>query len=112
MKLNEYFWKLNYYRKTYSNFKNNITVGDHCIQAIIFLRSNTTTVTKQIILEIDISEFFELNSFLFEDKEKENLLPDLKFRKLLMSGEIEEEMIGFCNQGGRNYINLNILIFF
>ncbi len=61
-------------------------------------------VTKQIILDIDISEFFELNRFRSEDNENDNLHPDLKSHKLLMSGEIAEDMIVFCKNGGINNI--------
>ncbi len=66
-------------------------------------------MTKQINLEIDISEFFELNRFRCEDNEFDILKLDSKFRKLIMSGEIAEDMIGFCKHGG---INITYSIFF
>ncbi len=52
------------------------------------------------MLDIDISEFFKLNRYRCEEKEYDILHVDSKFRNLLISGEIAEDMMGFCKHGG------------
>ncbi len=63
------------------------------------------------MLNIEILEFFELNRFRSEDKENDNITPDLKFGKLLLSEEIAEDMVGFLNEGGINTCILYTMIF-
>ncbi len=94
----------NVYLQTYYFLLMFMTFGGHCIFAYFFFRSENLTVTKQIILDIDISEFFELNRFRNEENEDDKLHPDLKLHKLLMNGEIAEDVIVFCNNGGINNI--------
>jgi hypothetical protein len=58
-------------------------------------------VTKPIVLEINLSDFFELKSLKCEEKYIDNLITDFKFPKLLMSGEISADVVGFCYHGGK-----------
>ncbi len=78
---------------------------------LLFFRSVALTVTKQILLDIELAEFFELKHFQSEEQENENIETDLEFSKLLMSGEISEEMVGSCSHGGKYilYDNFNLM---
>lgn len=69
---------------------------------LIILRSVKLIEMKQIKLDIDISDFIELIDFKSDEKENENLQINLKFRQVLMSGELGEEMVEICKNGGRN----------
>lgn len=72
-------------------------------------------MTKQIKLDIEISDFFELNYFHPGTNEDGNLQLHLKSRKVLMSGKLGEDMVGICKNGGiknRNTRQLLILCFF
>lgn len=60
---------------------------------------------KQVKIDIEISDFFELNRFQPEEKENDNLLLKLKSSTVLLSGEMEEELAGLCKNGGMNKKN-------
>jgi hypothetical protein len=57
-------------------------------------------VIKQIKIDIEISDFFELTHFDFDGKEDDNVQLNSKFSKVLLSGELEEEMMGIFPNGG------------
>ncbi len=60
---------------------------------------------KQVKLDIDISDFFVLNDFQSEGKDIDILQLNFKSRKVLMVGELGNDMLAFCKNGGLNVIN-------
>ena len=63
-------------------------------------RSENQILKKNIIIEIEISDFFEINAFMCESKEDDHFGFNLKYQKIIMSGELEQEMVGICKKGG------------
>ena len=63
---------------------------------------------RQFKIEIEISDFFEINAFKSEIKENDNIGLNLKYQKILMGGELEQEIVGICKNGG---INKLLIIF-
>ncbi len=66
-----------------------------------FFRSEKKTLKKIIKLDVEISDFFELNYFQSNEKENNEFQLNLKFRKVLMRGEVGEEIAGLCKNGGK-----------
>ena len=63
-------------------------------------RSERQISKRQVKIDIEISDFFEITAFKSESKENDNIRINLKHRKILMSGELEQEMLGICKNGG------------
>ena len=76
------------------------------ILQFLFCRSEQQIFSKQVELEIDISDFFVLNHFQPDGKENYSLQLNLKSPQVLMSGMLAEEMLEICKEGGINYIFL------
>ena len=77
------------------------------ILQFLFCRSEQQIFTKQVKLEIDISDFFVLNNFQPDGKENYySLQLNLKSPQVLMSGMLAEEMLEICKEGGIDYIFL------
>ncbi len=57
-------------------------------------------MTKEIYLDIEISDFFEFRHFQSEEQVNANPQLEINFQKILMSGELEEEMMTICRNGG------------
>ncbi len=55
---------------------------------------------KIVKLDIEISDFFELNYFQFDGGENDYIQENLKFNKVLMSASLGEELLGICKNGG------------
>ena len=77
------------------------------ILQFLFCRSEQKIFTKQVKLEIDISDFFVLNHFQPDGKENYSLQQlNLKSPRVLMTGMLAEEMLEICKEGGIDYIFL------
>ncbi len=74
--------------------------------SLIFYRSEEQTITEQVKVDVDISEFFELNDFQSEAKLNDVEI-NLKFKKLLMTGELGEDMERYCKNGGINLMTFH-----
>jgi hypothetical protein len=57
---------------------------------------------REVKIEIEISDFFEINAFKSESKENDNIRLNLKYQKILMGGELDREIVGICKNGGIN----------
>ncbi len=63
-------------------------------------RLENQTLTKLVNLDIEISDFFQLNYFQSDGKGNDNLQNNFKPQKVLMSGRLEEELVGIYKDGG------------
>ncbi len=72
----------------------------------IYFSSEQKNFTKQVKLEIDISDFFVLNHFQPDGKANYSLQLNLKSPQVLMSGMLAEEMLEICKEGGIEYLFL------
>ncbi len=69
-------------------------------------------MAKQVKFDIDISDFFVLNEFQSDGRDDDILKPDCKVRKVLMTGELEKDILAVCKNGGFNYYIFKIIFNF
>jgi hypothetical protein len=69
-------------------------------------------VTKNLKLDIEISDFFELSYFRSEKIERDVFQSNIKFCNVLMSVELEEEAARILNNGGKFLLEIYYLFFF
>jgi hypothetical protein len=65
-------------------------------------RSDKQILRRQVKIDIEISDFFEINAFKSESKDNDNIGLNLNYQKILMGGELEQEIVGICKNGGIN----------
>ncbi len=61
-------------------------------------------MTKQVKLDIDISDFFVLDDIQLEGRENNIFQPNFNGCKVLMAGELEKDILTKCKNGGLDYI--------
>ena len=65
-------------------------------------RSEKQILIRQVKIEVEISDFFEINGFNSESNENDKIGLNLKYQKILLGGELEQEIVGICKNGGIN----------
>ncbi len=65
-------------------------------------------MTKRVNIDIDISDFFVLEDFQVERRDKDFTLFSSECLKILMVGEIGKDILGIHKNGGLHYRSNNI----
>ncbi len=68
--------------------------------SLLFSRLLNKNVSKQVNLDIEISDFFVLNDFQPEGIDGKNLQLEFENHKVLMAGMVGREILTKCDNGG------------